>query len=154
MELKPHKRIITAGSFDILNIGHINLFRRAKELCDILIVLVSDDDLIYKYKGIKPIIPFKERLMIIEQLKCVDFVWGQWKLVDIEQFHALNGDMFVLGDDWKDRDDVPGIKWLKENNKILFFPYTKEVSSSVIKKRIINNSEAILTAQQKRKLNG
>lgn len=154
MELKPYKRIITAGSFDILNCGHINLFKRAKELCDSLIVLVSDDDLIYKHKGIKPIIPFKERLAVIEQLKCVDVVWGQWKLVDIEQFNELNGDMFVLGSDWKNRDDVPGIKWLKDNNKILFFPYTTEVSSSIIKERIINNADAILDAQKARKLNG
>jgi len=154
MGLKPFRRIITAGSFDILNCGHIRLFQRAKDLCDTLIVLVSSDELIREHKGILPIMPFDERYSIIEQLKCVDMVFVQTNLVNIWQFHALSGDMFVLGDDWKDRDDVHGIKWLKDNNKIIFFPYTKEVSSSIIKERIIKNSEGILKAQKARKSNG
>jgi glycerol-3-phosphate cytidylyltransferase len=151
LELKPYKRIVTAGSWDILNVGHIFLLQKAKELCDCLIVLVSTDELIYENKGIPPVVPFKERLEIMNQLQCIDMVWAQWSLVDIEQFKSFDADMFVLGDDWEKRDDVPGIKWLKEHNRIIFFPYTSEVSSSIIKERIINNAEAILEAQRTRK---
>jgi glycerol-3-phosphate cytidylyltransferase len=152
MVLKPYSRIITAGSFDILNIGHIALLEKAKSLGSSLTVLISTDELIKKHKGVLPVVPFIERSIVVRALRCVDAIGEQSKLVDIKQFNDLDGDMFILGDDWKNRDDVPGIKWLKENNMILFLPYTNSVSSSVIKERIINNADEILKAQAKRKI--
>jgi glycerol-3-phosphate cytidylyltransferase len=150
MELKPYKRIVTSGSFDLFHVGHLYLLERAKELGDYLIVLVSTNALIKKHKGVLPVVPFIERSIVVRALRCVDAIGEQSKLVDIKQFNDLDGDMFILGDDWKDRDDVPGIKWLKENNMILFLPYTNSVSSSVIKERIIKNADIILKAQKAR----
>jgi glycerol-3-phosphate cytidylyltransferase-like family protein len=90
----------------------------------------------------------------VNELKCVDFTVIQNNLIDIEQFQMLNCDVFFIGDDWINRHDVPGLEWLRENNKVVFLPYTKEVSSSIIKEQIINNADAILDAQKKRKQNG
>ncbi len=152
--MKPYKIGFTAGSFDILNVGHVAILRKAKTFCDYLIVAINSDTLILKHKGLSPIIPLEERAKIISELKCVDKVVVQYQLVDINQFKKLKANMFFVGTDYKNRDDIPGIKWLKEHKKIKFFPYTKSVSSSIIKKRIINNSEAILKSQKTRKLNG
>ena len=149
--IKKYSHIISAGSFDIINIGHIALLEKAKSLGNRLTVLISTDELIKKHKGVLPVVPFIERAIVVRALRCVDAIGTQSKLVDIEQFNNLEGDLFILGSDWKNRDDVPGIKWLKENNMILFLPYTTSVSSSVIKERIINNAEAILKAQEARK---
>ncbi len=88
---------------------------------------------------------------IISELKCVNKVVVQYNLVDINQFKQLKANVFIVGDDYKDRDDIHGIRWLKANNKVIFLPYTKEVSSSVIKERIIKNGDIILAAQAKRK---
>lgn len=151
---KHYKIGFTAGTFDVLNVGHIALLRKAKALCDYLIVAVNSDNLIHKHKGITPVMPLEERAKIVAELKCVDKVVVQYQLVDINQFKKLKVNMFFVGSDYKNRDDIPGIKWLKEHKKIKFFPYTKSVSSSIIKERIINNSEAILKAQKARKTNG
>lgn len=130
------KIIFTSGSFDLFHYGHLNILKKAKSLGDKLIVGVSTDALIKSYKKAYPIIPYKERVAIIKELKCVDSVVKQTKLVDIAQFKKLKADLFVLGDDWKDRYDNLGINWLREHKKIRFIPYTKHLSSSKIKTKI------------------
>jgi glycerol-3-phosphate cytidylyltransferase len=47
------KRVITYGSFDLLHYGHINLLRRAKDLGDYLIVVISSDEFNWNEKHIK-----------------------------------------------------------------------------------------------------
>jgi glycerol-3-phosphate cytidylyltransferase len=148
---KAFKIIFTSGSWDLLHFGHLQIFLRAKELGDYLIVGVSTDSLIKKYKNLSPIIPYKERKLLIKQLKCVDKVVPQTKLVDINQFKKLKADIFVLGDDWKDRYDNEGINWLRQHNKIIFLPYTKHLSTSKIKEKIIRNAVEIIQSQSKRK---
>ena len=44
------KKVITFGVYDMLHVGHVLLFKKAKELGDYLIVAVQDDDMILKYK--------------------------------------------------------------------------------------------------------
>ena len=142
--------VYTAGSYDLLHFGHVNVLLKAKVLGDYLIVGVSTDSLISKYKGIKPIICYKDRVAVIKALKCVDRVVPQTNLVDITQFKKLNADLFVLGDDWKNNTDNVGIQWLKKHNKIIFLPYTKRLSTSKIKLKIINNAVKIIKSRMKR----
>ena len=145
------KIIFTAGSFDLFHYGHLNILKQAKALGTYLIVGVSTDSLILQHKGMRPIICYKDRTSIIKELKMVDKVVKQEKLVDIEQFIRLKADLFVVGDDWRNRKDNPGINWLRDNNKIAFIPYTKRLSSSKIKEKIINNAVKIIKSQSKRK---
>jgi glycerol-3-phosphate cytidylyltransferase len=145
------KIIFTAGSFDLFHYGHLNILKQAKALGTYLIVGVSTDSLILQHKGMRPIICYKDRTSIIKELKMVDKVVKQEKLVDIEQFIRLKADLFVVGDDWRNRKDNPGINWLRDNDKIAFIPYTKRLSSSKIKEKIINNAVKIIKSQSKRK---
>lgn len=131
------KIIFTAGSFDLLHEGHINILKRARELGDYLIVSLSTNNLIIVHKGYHPILSYKQRAAVLKELKCVDKVVPQIKLVDIKQFQKLKADIFVIGDDWKNRTDVPGLNWLKKNNKVVFIPYTKELSTTKIKNKIV-----------------
>lgn len=67
------KIIITSGFFNPLHIGHINLIKEAKELGDILIVIVNNDKQV-KIKGSVPFMPEQERIEIIKALRYADDV--------------------------------------------------------------------------------
>ena len=55
------KKVITYGTFDLLHAGHINLLRRAKELGDYLIVVVSTDEFNWNEKQKKCYFTYEER---------------------------------------------------------------------------------------------
>jgi glycerol-3-phosphate cytidylyltransferase len=148
---KQPKVIFTCGSWDMLHIGHVNIFLKAKALGDYLIVGVSTDALIKSYKKMSPIISYNDRIAVIKALKCVDKVVKQTKLVDVKQFKKLKADIFVLGDDWKNNYTNEGINWLRKHNKIIFLPYTKHLSTSKIKETIIRNAVEIIQSQSKRR---
>ena len=66
----------TAGVFDLFHIGHLKILQNAKSIFikRKLIVGVSTDELVYKYKKKKPVIPFSERIEVVRSIKYVDAV--------------------------------------------------------------------------------
>ena len=76
------KIIIVSGGFDPLHSGHIEHFRAAKKLGDILIVGLNSDEWLTRKKG-KPFMPIDERLSIIRELRVVDLAFAYHKLADI-----------------------------------------------------------------------
>ncbi len=77
MSNKKFKIGYTTGAFDLFHIGHVNILKRSKELCDYLIVGVSTDELVKSYKNKTPIIPFEERMEIVRACRYVDEVVPQ-----------------------------------------------------------------------------
>ena len=68
------KIVITSGYFNPLHIGHMNLFREAKKLGDVLVVIVNNDEQV-KLKGSVPFMPENERTEIVKAVKHVDEVF-------------------------------------------------------------------------------
>ena len=66
----------TCGVYDLFHIGHLNLLRNAKSMCDKLIVGVTTDELV-SYKNKKALIPFNERIEIVRSIKFVDLAIPQ-----------------------------------------------------------------------------
>lgn len=128
----------TTGVFDLFHIGHLRLFRRAKEKCDKLIVGVTTDDLVsYKYK--QAVIPFEERIEIVRSIKYVDEVIPQVSMNKMKAWEKLKFDIMFVGDDWKGTE-----KWNEYENafkevgvNIIYFPYTKGTSSTLINEVLI-----------------
>jgi choline-phosphate cytidylyltransferase/glycerol-3-phosphate cytidylyltransferase len=94
-----------------------------------------------------PIIPYIERLQIIEALKTPDIVIPQRTLDHTEIIKKLNIDAFVVGDDWMGKYD-----YLKELGvEVFYFPYGRGVSSSFIKKTIHETYEKFLQKERNAK---
>lgn len=141
------KRVFTSGSFDLFHIGHLNILEKSAALGDELIVGVSTDELIERYKGMKPIIPYEQRARIVESIKCVTKVVRQTKLTEIAQLKRENIDIVTIGDDWKDKY-LEGLEWMKQQpgKEVVYFPYTEGVSTTKIKRDIINGANQIVAA--------
>ncbi|MCB7302613.1 glycerol-3-phosphate cytidylyltransferase [Bariatricus massiliensis] len=124
------RRVITYGTFDLLHYGHINLLRRAKELGDYLIVVLSSDEFNLKEKNKKCYFTYEQRKMLLESIRFVDLVipennWEQ-KRTDVHEYYI---DTFVMGDDWRGKFD-----FLEEEGvKVVYLPRTPEISTTQIK---------------------
>ena len=144
-------RVFTSGSFDLFHIGHLNILERSAALGDELIVGVSTDELIQHYKGMPPIIPFEQRFRIISSLKCVTKAVKQVKLTEVAQLQREDIDIVTIGDDWE-KKYLEGLEWMKKQpgKKVVYFPYTPGVSTTSIKKRIIESTSEIIEAALQR----
>jgi glycerol-3-phosphate cytidylyltransferase len=130
--------VYTSGTFDMFHSNHLKMIKYAKGLSDILIIGVSTDELVCSYKKM-PVIPFEERLAIVEALKYPDIVIPQKSLDHTEIIQKLNIDVFVVGDDWLGKYD-----YLKKNGvKVFYFPYGNGVSSTSIKNKITRGYEKL-----------
>ena len=129
--MKKEKIVLTYGTFDMFHIGHLNLLNRLKSLGDKLIVAVSTDEF-NSIKGKKTLIPFEQRALIVQNIKCVDMViseenWEQ-KIYDIKKY---NVDIFAIGDDWQGKFD-----FLKDYCKVIYLPRTQNISTTELKKEL------------------
>lgn len=124
----------TAGVYDLFHIGHLNLLKNAKGLCDKLVVGVTVDELV-KYKGKEALIPYEDRAEIVRSIKYVDAVVPQKNMDKLSMCKKLGASYLFVGDDWYNTE-----KWNKyeeefksEGIKIIYFPYTDGVSSTKIR---------------------
>ena len=141
--MKKYKIGYTTGVFDMFHIGHLNIIRRAKEQCDYLIVGVSTDELVKSYKNKTPIIPFEERVAIVEAIKYVDRVVPQTSMDKLAAWEQLHFEAIFHGDDWKGSslyDDVE--KRLAEVGcDMVFLPHTAGTSSTLLTKKLHDLTE-------------
>tara|TARA_Y100000310_G_C20492230_1_gene719799 strand:- start:474 stop:917 length:444 start_codon:yes stop_codon:yes gene_type:complete len=141
--LTKKKKIIgyALGSFDLFHIGHLHILKRAKSLCDKLIVGIATDELITNYKGKEPIIPFHERLEIIQNIKCVDLTLPQETLDSFKDWEKLKYDIIFVGDDWyqSPRFNKLEERFRNKGVKVIYLPYTQAISSTSIKEKIKGN---------------
>lgn len=130
----------TTGVFDMFHIGHLNILKRAKEQCDYLIVGVSTDELVQSYKNKLPIVPYVERVAIVEAIKYVDKVVPQQNRDKIAAFKEIKFNKMFVGDDWKGKMLFVEVeKYLNEHGaEVVYFPYTQGTSSSILREKVLN----------------
>lgn len=148
---KQKIRVFTSGSFDLFHVGHLNILERSAALGDELIVGVSTDELIQHYKGMPPVIPFEQRIRIVSSIKCVTKVVRQVRLTEVAQLQREKIDIVTIGNDWENKY-LEGLEWMKcqPGKKVVYFPYTPGISTTGIKKRIIESANEIIAAALQR----
>ena len=137
---KPYNVGYIAGVFDLFHIGHLNMFKRAKEQCKYLIVGVVSDEGVRLNKQAEPFVPFEERIEMVRSCKFVD------EAVKLPLNFAGTRDMFKLyhfdvqfsGSDYEhDPAWLAEKEFLEKNGStMVFFPYTQSTSSTKLKKAI------------------
>ena len=127
------------GVFDLFHIGHLRLIRRAKEQCTYLRVGILSDELVMKFKQKRPVISLSERMEIVAAIREVDEVIA---VTDdpsrLLEWDRRPFDCFFSGDDYTGN---PYWEWEREElrkrgSDIVFFPYTKEQSTTKIRQKL------------------
>ena len=144
--MKKDKIVYLSMTAELMHIGHLNIIKKASKLGKLIISINSDDN-VAKYKD-RPVIPTEQRIEILKNIKGVYKVVRRvdnnifnWEL-EIKKYRP---DYFVHGTDWKNKKSpvyksrLNAIEMLKKyGGKLIEFEYTKEISTTEIKKRIID----------------
>ncbi len=130
------KKVLTVGVYDLLHIGHVNLFRRARAVGDSLVVAVQESDVVLKYKpGAKLVYSTEERMYMVKAIRYVDDVITYEAVDDIVK--TADFDIFVTGPDQTHEGFQRAIQWCKEHGKEhVVLPRTEGISSSWLKEQI------------------
>ena len=138
--MKNRKKVYVGLSVDIIHEGHINILKIANSYGDVIVGLLTDDA-IASYKNI-PYLDYKRRKIIVQNIKYVKKVIPQNTLDYVENLKLIKPDYVVHGDDWKKgiqkKTRIRVIKTLKKwSGKLIEPKYTKNISSSIIKNKIL-----------------
>ncbi|MBN1823087.1 MAG: adenylyltransferase/cytidyltransferase family protein [Endomicrobiales bacterium] len=132
---KRGKRIVfTNGCFDVLHVGHLRLFKKARSYGDALVVAVNSDRSLRKLKGPKrPLVPQKERAELVAGFEPVDFVTVFGEETPLELIKKLKPQVLVKGGDYS-AGEIVGRHFVK---KVVRFPVVRGRSTTGLIKKIV-----------------
>ena len=135
-DLDPDRRIgYVPGVFDMLHVGHLNIFRHARRECDHLIAGVVTDEHALSVKGRMPVVPLAERVEMVQQCRLVDEAVVEDSATKLEMWERLRFHIIFKGDDW--RGTPKGDALEKDLGavgvEVVYFPYTVTTSSTMLR---------------------
>ncbi len=105
---KNKKIVLCHGVFDIIHSGHIEYFKKAKSLGDILIVSVTEDKFVHKGIG-RPFYKINERLNVLSQISLIDYICISNELTSIKTIKLIKPEIYFKGKDYKNsKKDITG----------------------------------------------
>jgi len=147
-ERETGKRILyTGGTFDLFHFGHVSFLKKCKRIADKVVVGLNTDDFIERFKGSKPILTYKERYQSLNECKYIDEILKNECGEDSKPvILSTQPTIIAVGDDWAHKDYFKQMSftqmWLDDNQiTLVYIPYTKGISASEIKKRVIENKK-------------
>jgi len=132
------KVVFTNGCFDLLHSGHIDLFRRARDLGDVLVVAINTDDSVSRVKGsARPIVPERDRAELLAGLEMVDFVCFFDEDTPLEAILKVRPDVLVKGADWGVDRIVGRAEVESWGGKVVALPLVNGKSTTGIVERVL-----------------
>lgn len=123
------------GVWDLFHVGHLNLIKRARERCDVLVVGVVTDDAVEQMKGYRPVVPWHERAEIVEHIRLVDAVIADESPDKRLAWKQRSFDVLFKGDDWEGTPKGARLEaeMAEIGVRVVYFPYTRHTSSTVLR---------------------
>ena len=136
--IKKYKIGYTTGVFDMFHIGHLNILKNAKEMCETLIVGVTTDELCFERKNKMPVICEKDRVEIVKSIKYVDKVILQKDMDKIKPVIEENVEVVFVGSDWKGTDAWKQYEkdFAKVGCDVVYIEHTDGISSTILRERL------------------
>jgi D-beta-D-heptose 7-phosphate kinase/D-beta-D-heptose 1-phosphate adenosyltransferase len=120
--------------------GHIELFRKAKSLGDVLIVGLNTDASVRKIKGpSRPVFPLEERFEVLGAIEYIDYLTSFAEETPQKIIAALLPDILVKGGDWQPGQVVGKKEVEAAGGRVVIISYLKGHSSTSIIHRILRN---------------
>lgn len=137
------KKVFTVGVYDLLHIGHINLFKNARALGDELTVAVQSDECILKYKPeAKMVNTTAERLFMVSSIRYVDHVITYDDVDEI--IKQVDFDIFAKGPDQCHAGFQRAVEWCEAHGKqVVVIPRTEGISSTMLREIEVPKSKQV-----------
>jgi glycerol-3-phosphate cytidylyltransferase len=123
------------GGFDMFHVGHLNILKTARTLCDALIVGVASDESLFSMKGKLPVIPQAERVAIVESIRYVDLVVVDHSIDKRLAWRSQPFDVLFKGDDWRGtrKGENLELEMAEVGATVHYLPYTAHTSSTMLR---------------------
>ena len=130
------------GVYDLFHIGHLNVLRQARQLCEVLVAGVVSDDVVERTKGVTPFVPLAERLEIVGAIDIVDQVYAEVTTDKLDSWNDLGFDRVFKGDDWRGtaKGDALEARLGAVGVEVVYFPYTIHTSSTQLRRALVQRS--------------
>jgi glycerol-3-phosphate cytidylyltransferase len=137
--------LYTGGTFDLFHAGHVNFLKMCKNIVGEdgeVIVSLNTDEFIKEYKKQPPIVSYSDRAEVLAACIYVDTVIPNSGGADSKiSIMEVEPDIIAIGSDWARKDYYKQMQfdqdWLDSKGiSLIYIPYTKGISSSLIKTRL------------------
>lgn len=137
------KIVLLQGAFEILNAGHVQVFKRCKQQGDYLIVALNTNQLLKKYKGRDAVLPWKQKKLILEAIRWIDKVIPAPNFSPLKLLKKHNVDVYCLSREWEGTKATE-IAYMKAKGGKVFWTtdYKGIVRTRQIKKTLLNEAQA------------
>jgi D-beta-D-heptose 7-phosphate kinase/D-beta-D-heptose 1-phosphate adenosyltransferase len=134
---KGELMVFTNGCFDLLHAGHIAYLEKARGLGNFLVVGLNSDRSVREIKGPhRPVLPQKQRALVLAALEAVDYVVLFNEPTPLSLILALKPNILVKGADWKEKEIVGRKEVYSWGGAVKRIPFLKGLSTSNIIERI------------------
>jgi glycerol-3-phosphate cytidylyltransferase len=133
------------GIFDMFHIGHLNILKRSRERCDLLIAGVVTDEACEAMKGHRPVVPFEERIEIVSSSRFVDYAVADLSADKREIWGTCQFDVIFKGSDWSGTDKGRRLEaqMAEIGVRVEYLPYTDHTSSTLLRQTLERLASAL-----------